>query len=160
MDHFETIRKALYEYVEYRGEHYTADTVVNALTSLDSLKAEYERMRVWMESATAFQFSGKAPNMACRVDDLPIRIEARDQRDGSRKWAVMQGGNCLRKDGDWELEMQPSSRTDEWLKLTRWDSREEARAAIDAALGEADLTIPAPAPAEKQDEGAATGRKE
>lgn len=83
----------------------------------------------WVDHATAFQFGGKDPNMACRVEDLPIRIEARDQRDGTRKWAVLQGGNCLRKDGEWELEMQPSSRSDEFLAMTRYASKEEAHAA-------------------------------
>lgn len=100
-----------------------------SLEMIAGLKQQLEEARGLLEHATAFQFGGKAPNMARRVEDLPIRIEARDQRDGTRKWAVMQGGNCLRRDGLWELEMQPSSRTDEFLRMARWTLNE----ALDAA---------------------------
>ncbi len=84
----------------------------------------------WISHATVFQFGDSVPNIATRIEHLPIRIEARDQRDGTRLWVVKQGGNCLRKDGQWELEMQPSSRTDEFISATRWKTKEEALAML------------------------------
>lgn len=42
------------------------------------------------------------------------------------KWAVRRGGNCLRKDGLWEHEPQPSSRDDAFYAMCRFDSLEEA----------------------------------
>lgn len=58
-----------------------------------------------------------------------VRIEARDQKDGSRKWVVCQAGEVLNKKGHWEWEPLPSSRTDNFLQRTRFDSPQEALAA-------------------------------
>lgn len=44
------------------------------------------------------------------------------------KWAIREGGSVLAKDGEWESEPNPSSRDDEFLERTRWDSAEEAAA--------------------------------
>lgn len=60
------------------------------------------------------------------LNSQPIHIEAREQRDGSTRWAITQCGNCLRKDGLWELEPSASYRTDEWLDIARYESCEEA----------------------------------
>jgi hypothetical protein len=47
---------------------------------------------------------------------------------GSGRWAVRhQGHQCLNRSGEWVWEMQPSSRTDEWLVEHRF-SEEEAKA--------------------------------
>ena len=88
----------------------------------------------WLKHATVFVFEVKPPNEQRTIEDMPIRIEAREQRDGTRKWAVCQGGNCLRKDGFWEIERQPSSRSDEFLALTRYETKEQAYREMRARL--------------------------
>lgn len=40
---------------------------------------------------------------------------------GNGRWAVMHGRFCLGTDGDWEYEMRPSERVDEWLATHRFD---------------------------------------
>ncbi len=56
---------------------------------------------------------------------MTITIESRDGYEG-RKWCIKQGSNCLGKDGHWEYEAQPSSRTDEFKERCRWDTPEQA----------------------------------
>lgn len=83
------------------------------------MTAEFSELAWWAEHGTVFQLDGGKPPY--------MLIEAREQRDGSRKWVVTQGGNCLRKDGDWEWEASPSNRSEEFVQMTRWDSKEAAR---------------------------------
>lgn len=53
--------------------------------------------------------------------------ERRTQRDGFYKWALVKNGFCYHKSvDDFCYESAPSSRTDEILKDTRFDSLEEA----------------------------------
>lgn len=76
------------------------------------------------------------PNAAAvSAYELPgsITVERLGQRDGSFLWAVRSGGNCLGKDGHWEHEPMPSSRTAQWLQAHRFDT---ALQAIDAALAQ------------------------
>jgi hypothetical protein len=56
-----------------------------------------------------------------------VTVEA----SGHGRWAVRNMSNCLAKDGEWEHEPLPSSRTDEWLETVRWDDVGDA---IDAAI--------------------------
>jgi hypothetical protein len=42
------------------------------------------------------------------------------------RWAIRESGSVLAKDGEWEFEPNPSSRTPEFLERTRWGSLEEA----------------------------------
>lgn len=42
------------------------------------------------------------------------------------KWCVREGGSCLNDEGEFEYEPNPSSRDDDFLKRTRFDSAEEA----------------------------------
>lgn len=50
------------------------------------------------------------------------------------KWAVVDNG-VLNKDLQWEYEPMPSSRTDEFIARTRFDSIDEAlRAALKAGI--------------------------
>ena len=68
-------------------------------------------------------------------DDSPdhsvwsVRVEA----VGPGRWAVRNMRRCLNKQGEWEYEPQPSSRTEEWLSTVRWDDVDEAIAAAVAA---------------------------
>ena len=43
---------------------------------------------------------------------------------GKGRWAVLHGPYCLTADGDWDHEMIPSSRTDEWLADHRFSEIE------------------------------------
>ena len=58
--------------------------------------------------------------------ELPIEIVERRNKDGSRNWAITQGGNVLMKNGEWEFEPSPSNRTDEFLKNARYATVDEA----------------------------------
>lgn len=59
-----------------------------------------------------------------------IHIERAKQLQGPAKWAVRRLGDCLNKNGEWEWEPNPSSRDDEFLARCRFDSPEEAFAAL------------------------------
>lgn len=58
-----------------------------------------------------------------------ITLRRQPQRHGPDKWAIYDGQSVvLDKDGDWQHEPLPSSRTEEYLRLCRFDSAEEALA--------------------------------
>jgi hypothetical protein len=40
---------------------------------------------------------------------------------GKDRWAVVRHGSCLGSDGEWDYEMRPSSREDDWLATHRFD---------------------------------------
>jgi hypothetical protein len=40
---------------------------------------------------------------------------------GDGRWAVLDSRWCLGKDGEWDFEVLPSERTDEWLAEHRFD---------------------------------------
>ncbi|MFA4945896.1 MAG: hypothetical protein WC789_14510, partial [Lentisphaeria bacterium] len=67
------------------------------------------------------------------LSDDVIAIEARVQRDGSRLLAVWLRGMVYGRRG-WEHEPIPSSRTDAYLRRTRYATWNEARAALTAAM--------------------------
>jgi hypothetical protein len=52
------------------------------------------------------------------------------------RWAVRQNSSCLSKDGEWEYEHRPSSRDDEFYARCRFDSLDEALAAVERANGD------------------------
>ena len=76
--------------------------------------------------ATAFEMA--IPATGDQFAIKKITVEARKQRDGTARWAIMNIGNCLGKDGLWMFESLPSSRTDEFLEMTRWPSPRDALA--------------------------------
>jgi hypothetical protein len=47
-------------------------------------------------------------------------------RNGALLWAIRELGMCYGKGGRWSYEPQPSSRTDEWLKVYRFATKEAA----------------------------------
>ena len=65
------------------------------------------------------------------VNASHYRIEVVWRAPGS--WAVLHGGWCLGVDGAWEYEMQPSSRTSDWLARHRFDFETALRMAREAA---------------------------
>jgi hypothetical protein len=59
-----------------------------------------------------------------------ITIQRVGQMAGPDKWAVRSNGDCLNTSGEWEWEPMPSSRDDEFLARCRFNSPQEAMAAI------------------------------
>ena len=74
-------------------------------------------MKTLIESLVATRFA--VPSTADQDGGDTITIERRCQLKGPAKWAVKRGGNVLCKDGSWELEFMPSSRTDAFLTRAR-----------------------------------------
>lgn len=62
-----------------------------------------------------------------KTRNYPIKIDKVFREDGPPRFAVRKSGRfCLTRDGYWEWESQPSSRTDEFLNRARYDTFEEA----------------------------------
>jgi len=62
-------------------------------------------------------------------------IQMRGQRDGTYRYVVSTAfSNVLTRDGDWEWEPQPSSRTDDFIARSRFATFEEAKAVYVAAV--------------------------
>ena len=61
-----------------------------------------------------------------------IYVEEMEQRDGSFLFAVRKMGYVLTREGEWEWEPQPSSRTDDYLARARFTTMDEALAAYRA----------------------------
>jgi hypothetical protein len=61
---------------------------------------------------------------------LSVAVEYR----GRGKWAVTHFGQCLNADGEWDYEMRPSARDDDWLSTHRFD--------LDTALELAKQAVP------------------
>lgn len=60
-------------------------------------------------------------------------VKAAYQRGGAKKWKIARGfDEVLNKQGKWEDEPNPSSRTNEFLSRCRFDSLEECADAIRA----------------------------
>jgi len=57
--------------------------------------------------------------------DSEVYLESRLQMDGSKKWVIKCQSCVINKDGEMEYEPLPSSRTDEFIENTRFDSKEE-----------------------------------
>jgi len=71
-------------------------------------------------------------------------ISARRQKDKTIKWVVEEIGTVMDKNtGKFEYEPMPSSRTDEFLERTRFDSAEEAHNAYKKFYPEDNLDGPA-----------------
>ena len=70
--------------------------------------------------------STKYPAIAYQLSER-TQAQRVPQEDGGDKWKVSTGtGLVLGKDGVNHYEPRPSSRTDEFIELTRWDTVDEA----------------------------------
>ena len=59
-------------------------------------------------------------------DASSVVLQRRHQIDGPDRWAIVDRGCILDKDGDWVFEPSPSSCTDEYLEQTRFATPDEA----------------------------------
>lgn len=75
----------------------------------------------WLANAVQFSLGN------CTIQDRPVFIETRGQMDGSTLWVVKMHEWVLAKSGFWYREPMPSSRTDYFIKLTRFKTKEAAR---------------------------------
>ena len=73
----------------------------------------------WLERATKFDLG------ICNYYNRPVVIECREQLDGSKKWVLKMQEFVLGKDGKFVFEPIPSSRTDEFIANTRFDTPDE-----------------------------------
>lgn len=78
------------------------------------------------------------------VDDRDVRIEARqfDTKGEVSSWVVKNCDEVLNKDGEWEYEPMPSSRTDDFLERTRFSNLEDARRAYEKYRKEQNDKLP------------------
>ena len=77
----------------------------------------------WLDKATTFDLG------LCQIHGRKVYIEARDQMDKTRLWVVKMektNGWVLGKDKEWYYEPLPSSRSNEFIELTRFSSPDEA----------------------------------
>lgn len=77
----------------------------------------------WLTRAITFSLG------YCPIYIRPVYIEERLQQDGHRLWVLKMeysNGWILGKDAEWHREPLPSSRTDEFINLTRFNSPDEA----------------------------------
>jgi len=73
----------------------------------------------WLERASTFNLG------ECIIYNRPIIIQSREQMDGSTKWVLKMHEWVLGKDAEFHYELQPSSRTDEFIENTRFNSPDE-----------------------------------
>ncbi len=73
----------------------------------------------WLERAVKFDLG------ECIFHKRPIVIERRLQIDDTEKWVLKMHEWVLGKDGDFHYEPMPSSRTDEFIENTRFNSPDE-----------------------------------
>lgn len=77
----------------------------------------------------------------------PVSIERTGTKYGlgdswaADAWAIRCMGRCYGRNGEWDFEPQPSSRTDEWLAVYRW-TLDEAMEAL-GIIEEADKLVAA-----------------
>lgn len=74
----------------------------------------------WLKCATTFDLG------QCPIHKRPVIIQARPQLNGGQLWVVKMHEWVLGKDADWHWEPLPSSRTDSFIQLTRFNSPAEA----------------------------------
>lgn len=87
----------------------------------DALYNDYTMTsRDWLDKAITFDMG------ECRHYKRPIVIEAREQIKGPKLWVLKMHEWVLGKDGEFYREPMPSSRTDEFIQLTRFNSPQEA----------------------------------
>lgn len=77
--------------------------------------------------------SRKVTRYTINATDEP-EFEVHVEYAGYDRWAIRHGGRCLSKDGRWDWEPLPSSRTDAWLQSHRFTEGEALRIAEEQAV--------------------------
>lgn len=80
----------------------------------------------WMNCSTSF-YIGKSRLYQTNIGGRELFIESRMQIDETTAWVVVMDNTwVLGKDDEFHYEPMPSSRDDEFIDLTRFDTKEEA----------------------------------
>ena len=115
---------ALVELAQIEPEHKTIN--------VDSLSAAQQRMalkdsvdHLLKKDTMAVKWRIWGVHNAMKHEDRIVYIEVRDRPEG-RGYAVTCDNVVLSKDGKWEYEPMPSSRTAEFIESTRYKSFDEA----------------------------------
>lgn len=125
----------------------TADMGRKPLASDHRRRAAAELRRLTAENAALAQQIAQDRADAARVSGYfvptsdkrfadEVLVQRSRQMEGPPKWAARLNGECLNKSGEWEWEPMPSSRDDDFLARCRFDTAEEAIAAVQAAMKE------------------------
>lgn len=101
----------------------TPEALSGAIKLIGELVEQWRGRERLLSLATRFEM-GDYRHPAWRVV-----VERRDPEKDV--WAILDGGNCRRRDGKWELERLPSNRTEEFIEQTRFT--------LDEAMDEAKL---------------------
>ena len=64
-------------------------------------------------------------DVRCRISVVEL-LDCLDLYRYLYGWAIIQRGTCLNKEGKWEFEPMPSSRTEEFFERTRFKDEQEA----------------------------------
>lgn len=99
------------------------------------LKAAYRNARDGLGAGEPATVVDATPLARATTFSLPdgTRLEEVKGSAGVR-WAVRdQFNSCLNKGGEWEYEPSPSNRDDEFFERCRWDTKEAAYTAWEAA---------------------------
>ncbi len=140
--HADLIRNAKAEYSELEIDRRSRETIISLLDQacekvdinpvgltvvgkIDYLVNKINDLERMQDAAISYEI------MPQRVENGriygEITVQKRPQMDGSVKWAVYQRSTfVLNKDMQWEFEPIPSSRDDEFLARTRFDTLLEA----------------------------------
>lgn len=93
------------------------------------LKALYGNSFNWETAAMKFAV-GNSTIYLTNIGGRRIYIEDREQIDKSLLWIVFMDGFVLGKDNKYHYEPIPSSRTDKFISNTRFNTKEDALAAL------------------------------
>lgn len=106
--------------------HYDIDVLPEKDREIQEAQEENKTLR---ESISSIYFQRPT------VENMKeIRIDRCIQPDNSSLWAIRSGGFCLNKQGNWEFEPIPSSRTNKFYKDCRFNSMDEAIKFAQSAL--------------------------
>lgn len=84
----------------------------------------------WKRCATQFLIGNSTVYIVNDVIGREVFIESRRQLNGSELWVVKMDAWVLGKDSKYHFEPTPSSRTDEFIKNTRFNSKASALASL------------------------------
>lgn len=130
------------ELEEFANAVERASWAANGITAGDTGAAMAERLPADVARCTGYWSDGElrdgcATLKGCAVlaydAGQGVAIEATEQADGTKKWAVRSRGEVLGRSGEWEWEPMPSSRDAAFLERCRYATPQEALEVLEHA---------------------------